>query len=243
MVPSSSPSGIFVEGTIPSLAPWKSRRKVGIIVGDSAQWSWIAEGLGFGVSWIHHPDPSKLPRWLQAVFPDTFFTSKALALTSVDVILCDGPYPKWLREWTLAPLVVGTRNCNRFGHVWQKTSTLRHASLGGLTDTSVKVHGLSNVRWPFDAPAAAVFLDTSVYTVASDTTPVGRTARKPLVRLLHPPVVSPLGRNVYHGGGLYPTECGPIRNSSFLRSSTEVGGVVGRFVRKKSGWSMMCHTV
>jgi hypothetical protein len=173
VLPSASPLGVFVEGTIPSLAPWKGRRKVGIIAGDSAQWSWIAEGLGFGVAWIHHPDPSKLPRWLQEVFPETFFTSKAIALTPVDLILCEGAYPKWLRDWTLTPLVVGTKNCNRFGHVWQKTSTLHHASLGGLTDTTVRVHALSNVRWGFDSPEPPTCLDTSVYTVASNLAGIG----------------------------------------------------------------------
>jgi hypothetical protein len=59
-------------------------------------------------------------------------------------------------------------------------------------------------------------LDTSVYTVASDTTSIGRTARKSLGRLLRPPVVSPLGSNVYHGGGIYPTLGGSVPDPEFI---------------------------
>jgi hypothetical protein len=219
------------------LAPWKNRRKIGIITCNTAQWSWIAEGLAFGVSWIYHSNPCRLPRWLQTALPDTFFTSKALALTPVDLVLCEGSYPTWLREWTLAPLVVGCRNCNRFGHVWRQSQTLEYSHLGGLTTTTVKLHILLNVHWKFERNKPASFMDTSVYTVASDTASAGRLAKKPVLRLFHPPVVSPLGRNTYHGGGLYPwsTPRGSIPSLFFRRLCIQAAGVVTLSRKRRLG--------
>jgi hypothetical protein len=46
---SSTSTGTFLEGYLPSFLPWKDRPRVGIIGDATFQWAWIAESLGYGV--------------------------------------------------------------------------------------------------------------------------------------------------------------------------------------------------
>eukprot|EP00980_Cylindrotheca_fusiformis_P017746 scaffold5590_cov75-Cylindrotheca_fusiformis.AAC.2 len=62
----NSPSGWFIEGSLPVLLPVQDRPTVSIIGGKVGQWAWIAKAMGLEVVWYWSKDTSQLPDWLRS---------------------------------------------------------------------------------------------------------------------------------------------------------------------------------
>jgi hypothetical protein len=103
-----SATGSFIMRTrLPSLAPLGDHPTVGIVAKTTGQWMWIAESLGFAVSWVWSSETNLLPLWAKSAFPNAFFTT-FWNFVPVDLILCDVTPPGWLDTWSLTSLVVST---------------------------------------------------------------------------------------------------------------------------------------
>jgi hypothetical protein len=197
---------VSVSGEIPSLLPLGQRPTVGLIVSVTGQWSWISKSLGLAVSWIWMEDEDKLPEWLRIELPDVVMTSNRYILTQVNLILCEHRAPPWLSDWALTSLVVATEpQRSPMPCKWHTRLRMTHQDLGGLTTVTVGLSAYSSIERKWDEPAAEGSLLTSVGSMASDTVEEGKTVKAPGL-LFGPPTVKRLGRNLYHGGGLYPAK-------------------------------------
>jgi hypothetical protein len=203
-------------------------------VSSAAQLIWIAESLGFRVSWVWACATEKLPMWLKQVYPTTFFTTVSLHLSPVDVVLCDSYAPRWVLDAPHDfPMLVSPKKLFRAPRKPPEGSVQRfvktnHAKLGGLTDACqvMRVWSSHDLTWVPTEPSK--YLTSMVYSVASDTVQAGRHTKSPAIRVLDPVRVQPLGAGVYHGGGLCPTGL-RLEQSRFVLPSV---------CHQPSGWSL-----
>jgi hypothetical protein len=228
------PKQVVQQGSVPVLPALEKRRTCGVCVSSSAQLIWIAESLGFRVSWVWACETQKLPMWLKPVYSTTFFTTVSLHLSPVDVVLCDSYAPRWVLDAPEDyPMLVSPKKLFRASRKPQEGSIQRfvktnHAALGGLTDAcqTMRVWSSRDLRWVPTEPSK--YLSSMVYSVASDTVQVGRHTKAPAIRVLDPVRVQPLGAGVYHGGGLCPTGL-RLEQSRFVLPSV---------CHQPSGWSL-----
>lgn len=197
-------SGKFVVSSLPTLLPMNERPTVGILATRHAQWSWIAQSLGFRIAWVHFADMSCVPNWLRRLLPDTSFTSNHNLLTPVTLILCENKVPVWLSGWSLSPVIVSLRSPTTRAP-WYQRIRLQHSQLGGLTARFVTLHCIMRYKPAFwSLPPLPTQLPTSVHSVAGDTVDAGKPCRRPHSIGGDSPTIRHLGGNVYHGGGLHP---------------------------------------
>jgi hypothetical protein len=107
----------------------------------------------------------------------------------------------------LTSLVVSTsaaRSQSALCDGWSHWTRLRHTDLGGLTKTDVRIMLYAPRTMVFSECDPSAVLPTCVYSVAGNTVEAGRPSVGPLIWVLHPLRVLPLGKNLYHGSGLYP---------------------------------------
>eukprot|EP00980_Cylindrotheca_fusiformis_P030893 scaffold25597_cov206-Cylindrotheca_fusiformis.AAC.3 len=191
--------------------------------------------MGLEVVWYWAKEVPELPDWLRPALSSALFTTKSNLLGTVDIILCDSKPPMWLRSWQLAPIVVSLRSV-RFSASSLVQRSHVHSDLGGLTEQRVTVYGAASYGKanpglvpPWEEPSPPVFLGMPVRSIASDTVVGRRKARHPDVRSFPPPLrVRPIGNNLYHSGGLYPTfdrTCPPRFRPKFLLPSVVLGWV------------------
>lgn len=197
-------SGIFTSANLAIHPPIDYRPRVGVVGVQSFQWLWIAECLGFQVRWCWGADVTTLPQWAKKPYPSLALTTRRQLLTPVEIILCEGKVPRWLGDWTLTSTIISLRPPS-FKTAWRRCLSYQHSDLGGLT-TKRSTIWISRPYAPavWSPPEPEFVLKTAVYSVASDTVPVGRPCKPPPSRLLSDIRVMSMGGNVYHGGGLFP---------------------------------------
>ena len=199
-------------GSIASLPSWYVRKSCGICVNESPQWFWIAESLGFRISWVWGRSEDVVPRWLKQLSPETHFTTISLHLSAVDVVFGDWSWKSAVPEWLISDSASYGILCNFGLHSLDcsqsssKCVGLRHEALGGVTESDCRVNLTNRVASPpWRRTTLPYFLPTSVASIAGDTLEAGKRAFAPKHALLSPVVVTPMGRaDVFHGGGLHP---------------------------------------
>jgi hypothetical protein len=142
--------------------------------------------------------------------------------------LCDSLAPSWVLESPKDyPRLVSSRNLIKIGrNRGESMSTkgsfrflwMKHDELGGLTTRSQTIWFWAAKTLTWEQPEEWRSLPSMVYLVASDTVEVSRRSKAPVVRILDPVRIQPLGPNLYHGGGLCPMEA-RMREAKFLLPS------------------------
>eukprot|EP00980_Cylindrotheca_fusiformis_P026387 scaffold16048_cov85-Cylindrotheca_fusiformis.AAC.1 len=236
----NSPSGWFIEGSLPVLLPVQDRPTVGIIGGKVGQWAWIAKAMGLEVVWYWSKETSQLPDWLRSSLHSALFTTKSNLLGRVDVVLCDSKPPVWLHKGKLSPLVVSLRSARSPSPPPSIQRSHVHSDLGGLTAQRVTVYGyLEGATMEWTEPAPPVFLAMPVRSIASDTVAGRRRVKAPQVRTFPRPLqVRPMGNNLFHGGGLYPTfnRRGPRKERPKFLLPSVIHGWVHRRLTASEEW-------
>ena len=177
-----TPSGPTWCGSVPALPALAMRPTCGVCVTTSGQWFWVAESLGFRVAWVWARKGEMLPMWLREEFLMAHFTTVAVHLSPVGLVLCDSLAPGWVLDAPEDyPRLVSSRNLikdGKGGRVRAQQGTfryvkLRHADLGGLTERSqtIRFWSVDLLKWEEHAPPS--YLPSMVYSVASDAVDVG----------------------------------------------------------------------
>jgi hypothetical protein len=174
--------------------------------------SWIC-GL-VGVEFRHQLAPTLGQAGVHGCFLHDLSEPSARGLNSVR-----RDTPGWLDLWALTSLVVSTlaaRPRSGLRERWSQWTRLCHTELGGLTEGDLRVIMYSPRALAFEACPPSPVLPTCVYSVAGDTIEAGLPLSGPITRVLHPLCVLALGKNLYHGGGLYPRCARGVRPTFLL---------------------------
>ena len=111
-----TPSGPTRRGSVPALPALAKRPTCGVCVTTSAQWLWIGENLGFRVAWVWARKGEMLPMWLRKEYPTAHFTTVAVHLAPVGLVLCDLLAPGWVLDAPEDyPRLVSSRNLIKDG--------------------------------------------------------------------------------------------------------------------------------
>lgn len=165
-------------------------------------------------------------------------TTRMEILPKVDIVLCEGVPPAWLKHWDRTPLIVATQRA-RFKAPLMSVLKINHQDLGGLTTSDVCLRMMSNVSRLWDQPEVPKCLPTSVYSVASDTVDAGKRVKSPLPVRYEPPYrVRSLGTGLYHAGGLFPLTGNLERQPQFILRSVLHGGWCQRELTSAERWSV-----